>query len=171
MARSRPRKAVETPDTPVDAQQTTPYDSMDSVPAVTLSPEQQLEIRNADILARLDRGEGYRGIAEAHRISFQTIAKIAHAQQSLETGAIAKLMQSKALAALEHWETAMESGAKQGKHAAARDWLTHSKALEPVQSDAQSGAKVAILIGMPGQPIDGLSLQVIDSKGHSSADE
>lgn len=141
-----------------------------SAPLVHLTAEQEKDLRNADILARLGRGEPYRKIVEECGVAFATVSRIAQSQADLEVGAIAKLMQSKALRMLELWEEAAESGAKAGKHAPAKEYLTHAKALEPVSSDAQHGAKVAILIGMPGSPVTHEVMQVIDTQQVSGKD-
>ncbi len=156
--------------TSVDAIEATRTDSSDTT-AVRLSEDDERTIRNAGILARLASGTPYRQIMAEYHVGLATIAKVARDRADLEAGAIAKLMQAKALEALEQWEKAMIMGASQGKHAAARDWLTHSKALEPVTNEGQSGAKVAIIIGMPGQPVGGVSLQVIDSARVTRQDE
>lgn len=138
--------------------------------AVQMSDEDKRLVRNAQILTRLGSGALYREIAAEFGVSIATVANVANAERGLEQGAIAKLMQAKTLQALEHWETAMESAAKQGKHAAARDWLTHSKALEPVGNEASGGAKVAIVIGMPGSPVGVDSPQVITVQQVSGKD-
>lgn len=119
---------------------------------VQLSGDDELEQRQLAILDALAAGTPYREIAATHRISIASLSKIAQRMAELDKGAVAKLMQSKALRMLEHWERAAETGAESGKHAAAKEWLTHSKALEPVSTESSQGAKVAIMIGMPGQP-------------------
>lgn len=119
-------------------------------------------------MAALERGTPYREIAAEHHISIASLSKIARNMATLESGAVAKLMQSKALQALEAWELAMVKGAESGKHAPARDWLIHAKALDPIQSDASTGAKVAIIIGQVGQPVSVDVSQVIDTEVVSS---
>lgn len=109
----------------------------------------------------------YREICAEHRVSMATVSRIAAQLSAIERDGIAKLMALKSLDALEHWQQAMISGAKQGKHAPARDWLIHAKALEPLTSDTQAGAKVAVIIGMPGSPVELPSVQVLDGEGHS----
>lgn len=129
-----------------------------------MTPDEEQAQRDSAILAALDRGEPYRKISAEHGIAISTLSHIASRRAKLESGKIAKLMQAKALEALEAWEEAMHSGAKQGKHAAAKEWLTHARALDPVGNDTGNGAKVAIIIGQPGQPVGMESLQVIHTQ-------
>lgn len=138
--------------------------------AVHRADDREQTLREIEILDALARGETYREIATTYKISIATLSKIAQRRAVLESGAIANLMQSEALTALEAWKTAMATGAAAGKHAAARDWLTHSKALEPVGNEASGGAKVAIVIGMPGSPVGVDSPQVITVQQVSSKD-
>lgn len=159
------------PGAPAHAPDLAPDGSRDRARAVQQTDPAVAEARQVAILDALARGTPWREICAAERCSFSTVARIAKRHAELETGAIARLMQSRALSALEHWETAMESGAKSGKHAPARDWLLHAGAIAPLQSDQGSGAKVAIIIGTPGHPARLESLQVIDTQGHSTRDE
>ncbi len=155
---TRAGENTETPDT----------DTRSCMNSIQLSETQKLAERDAAILSALDRGEPYRKISAEHAISIATLSRIANQRAQLETKKIAKLMQAKALDALEAWEEAMHSGAKQGKHAAAKEWLTHARALDPVGNEGGNGAKVAIIIGQPGQPVGMESLQVIHTQAVSS---
>ncbi len=138
----------------------TPYE-------VQQSPQTERDARDLAIIEALQRGEPYRKICAEHRISLGSLSVLAQRLASMEREGVAKLMALKSLDALEHWQQAMISGAKQGKHAPARDWLIHAKALEPLTSDTQAGAKVAVIIGMPGSPVELPSVQVLDGEGHS----
>lgn len=65
----------------------------------------------------------------------------------------------------------MVTGAAAGKHAPAKEWLTHARALEPVQIEQPQGAKVAIIIGQPGAPIMPEGVQVLTLPHVSGSDE
>ncbi len=120
--------------------------------------------RDEAILERLRRGIPYRAISAEFGISLSALSALAKHQAKLEVGAIAKLMRTKALDALDYWAEAMESGAKTGKHLAAKEWLTHARVLEPVTSEQPQGAKVAIIIGQPGAPLTFGDAQVVDAQ-------
>lgn len=113
------------------------------------------------ILDALAAGRTYAEIQAAERCSSATIAAIARRASEFERHTVAKLMSMKTLEALGAWEEAMRTGAKTGKHAPARDWLTHARVLEPVSSEPSVGAKVAVIIGMPGQPVGLPDAQVL----------
>lgn len=125
------------------------------------------------IMERLASGATYREIQTELRLSFTAIAEVARRMNTLDTDVLPRLMAQRAPEMLDHWANAAISGAKAGKHAAARDWLTHARVLDPVQAEASAtGAKVAIIIGMPGQPITHDSPQVTVITGDSrSGDE
>ncbi len=120
--------------------------------------------RDEAILERLRRGTPYRAISAEFGISLSALSAIAKRQAKLEAGTIAKLMRTKALDALDYWAEAMESGAKTGKHLAAKEWLTHARVLEPITSEQPQGAKVAIIIGQPGAPLTFGDAQVVDAQ-------
>ena len=125
--------------------------------------------RDLDILDALSHGTPYREISQRFRVSITTLSTIAKRQAELESGAIANLMKTETLTMLDAWKDAALAGVAAGKHAAAKEWLTHSRVLAPILSDGgNQGAKVAIIIGQPGQPVDPLSLQVIDIQEDSS---
>lgn len=126
--------------------------------------------RELAILDALSRGVPYREISATHKISLGGLTRIAQRYAELEAGAVAKLMQSKALDMLGHWESAAIAGAKAGKHTPAKDWMIHAKALDPIQQTGESRVGVAVIIGTPGQPIDLPSVQVIDTSVDSSDD-
>lgn len=161
--------------------------SPDATPVVTTAPEpasagraEQHEPhpvqqsrdheRELAILDALSRGVPYREISATHKISLGGLTRIAQRYAELEAGAVAKLMQSKALDMLGHWESAAIAGAKAGKHAPAKDWMIHAKALDPIQQTGESRVGVAVIIGTPGQPIDLPSVQVVDITRDSSDD-
>lgn len=115
------------------------------------------------VLDDLSRGLRYRDISEKHGMPISTIATIAKRYSQLEADALARMMQSRALAMLEHWEDAAETGAKLGKHAPAKDWLLHAKLLTPIDTEAKA-PRIAILIGQPGAPLDAIDVQVMKSQ-------
>ena len=135
-----------------------------SAPEVQQSAEDERTARDLAVVDALDRGVSYREICKTHGIAIGTVANIAERYAQFNEGAVSKLMQAKSLRMLAHWERAAETGAEFGKHAAAKEWLTHSLALKPVQSDSGSGAKVAVIIGVPGSPLDQPTTQVIVSQ-------
>ncbi len=138
----------------------------DETPAdggTNLSGVLETDTRQLAILDALSRGVPYRQIAAEYRVGLATLVQLAKRQAALETGAVAKLMQGKALAMLEHWEKAAETGAAAGKHAPARDWLVTAKAIAPPQ-DAPQAPRVAIIIGTSEHPVDVSSLQVVDAE-------
>jgi len=113
----------------------------------------------------LARGETYREISDRFRLSSKDISAIARRMDVFDRDVLPRLMAQRAPEMLDTWALAAINGAKAGKHAAARDWLTHARVLDPVQSENTSnGAKVAIIIGMPGQPIEAPSVQVIETQ-------
>ncbi len=124
-------------------------------------------VRELAVIDALIAGQSYREIAAQHRLSFTAIADVARRMNTLNKESVSKLLQIKALDAVEAWAEAMKTGAKMGKHAPARDLLTHTKLLDPVQSDGAGGAKVAIIIGQPGQPVGMDALQVIHTQAVS----
>lgn len=118
------------------------------------------QYRQYAIIAALASGTPYAEICQTHRVSSATLAKLSKRMQAIDAVTTAKLMQANTLDALEAWRTAMRMGALDGKHAPAKDWLLHSKALDPVAESASPSLKVAIVLGMPGQSISG---QVLDA--------
>ena len=118
----------------------------------------------------LSQGKTYAEIQSSFGCSSATIAAISKRMADYDEGVVAKLMTAKTLRALDAWEQAMETGAKNGKHAPAKDWLIHSKVLSPVTQGGESRIGVAVIIGTPGQPIDLPSVQVIDTSVDSSDD-
>lgn len=145
---------LQLPDTPIDADTGLRHTQAE---AQLLSTEH----RQLAILDALTRGVAYRRIAETYRCSTSTLTGYAKRLANLESGAVANLMQMQALEALDEWRLARKVAAAEGKHAPARDWLTFSKALEQPASDAQSGAKVTIIIGQPGRPAGGMTPEVL----------
>lgn len=145
-----------------DAQTPSAVDTLYTPAAVQQCQVSIHDTREAEILDALHRGMTYTEIAQTYRASKTTIARIAHQMDAFDQGTVAKLMSIKALGALDAWETAMKTGAAMGKHAAAKDWLTHARVLDPVQSDASSGAKVTIIIGSDVSPLTPDLPQVID---------
>lgn len=135
--------------------------------AVQLTAEQEREARQLQIMDALSRGESYAEIQARFTCSSATIAAIAKRMADFESGAVAKLMSVKALDMINLWQDAAVNGAKTGKHAPAKDWLLHARVLDPVQSDSGSGAKVAVIIGAPGQPVTLPNVQVITSQSVS----
>lgn len=131
---------------------------------VQLTPDEEKALRDADILAALDRGEPYREIVKRFGLSFASVSRLAHRHAELETETMPKLMALKKLHAVDAWFRSMDVAADQGKHAPAKEWLTHAGVLAPVQSDSGSGAKVAVIIGVPGSPLDQPTTQVIVSQ-------
>lgn len=121
-------------------------------------------VRDKLILDALRRGEPYREIAKTYSASLTTVVAIARQLDSFDKEGVAKFMALNALEMLDTWKDAAINGAKAGKHAPAKDWLLHAKVLDPVQSDSGSGAKVAVIIGAPGQPVTLPNVQVIASQ-------
>ena len=137
--------------------------------AIQLTDAELNRQRDLDIQDALRRGVPYREISQRYRISITTLCAISKRQAELESGAIANLMKTEALTMLDAWKDAALAGVAAGKHTAAKEWLTHARVLAPVVSDSgNTGAKVAIIIGQPGSPVDPMSLQVIDVQGDST---
>ena len=68
--------------------------------------------------------------------------------------AVAKLLQMYSLRFTHNWLTASEKAAEKGDHRPAKDALLHARAIEPVvDGNNQGGARIAIIIGTPEQPI------------------
>jgi len=111
----------------------------------------------------LSRGESYAEIQKRFTCSSATVAAIAKRMAEFESGAVAKLMSIKTLDMINHWESAAISGAKNGKHAPAKDWLLHARVLDPVQQTGESRTQIAVIIGTHDQPIDLPSVQVINT--------
>lgn len=120
-----------------------------------------VDARRLAILDALARGVTYREIAATYRVGMRTLVTLAQEQAELEQLAIRKVMQTKTLAMLSHWENAALSGAIKGRHEPARDWLQASGAIQADAASQDRGAKVAILIGIPGAPVGGADAQVI----------
>lgn len=137
----------------------------DEASAVQQSRQNERELA---ILDALSQGVPYREISATHRISLGALTRIAQRHAELESGAVAKLMSFKALDAVSLWEAAMIKASEQGKHTPMKDWLTHAKVLDPVNGTGESGPRVAVIIGTPGQPIDLPSVQVVDITADSS---
>lgn len=133
----------------------------DSTPAVQTTADTEAIARKLDILDRLASGTPYRQISKDCGISIGALTKIAQEQAQLEREGFRKLMLLKSLPMLEHWEEAAKSGARTGKHGPAKDWLLHAGAIEPLAQDESGGAKVAVIIGMPGQPVGLPDVQVL----------
>ncbi len=134
---------------------------------VQQSDDTETRTRELEILDALARRVPYREISDTYKISLGSLTAIAKRTAEIESGAVAKLMQTRALDAIDLWHAAMINGAINGKHAPAKDWLLHAKVLDPVQSDSGSGAKVAVIIGAPGQPVTLPNVQVITSQSLS----
>lgn len=148
------------PDSDAKANETVPNSVQLSETSLTADPRTQLA---SEVLERVQRGVPYREICAELKLSIASISDIARKYTLFDTEVMPRLMAQRAPEMLDRWAEAAETGAKAGKHAAARDWLIHAKALEPVDTSTTStGAKVAIIIGMPGQPVAVDSAQVID---------
>jgi hypothetical protein len=139
--------------------------TIQSLPAVhqpTDDDGQEIPLfRQYAIIAQLASGTTYREICQAHRVSSATLAQISKRLKAIDAVATAKLMQASTLDALESWRTSMKTAALNGRHTPAKDWLLHSKALDPVAESATPTLKVDIVIGMPGRSI---STQVIETQ-------
>lgn len=145
-------------------------DSETLTPAVQQSDASDSEQKTLLIMDALSQRIPYAEIQQRYSCSPNTIANIAKRMHEIDTGAVAKLMSSKALDAVDLWYESMRNASKQGKHAPMKDWLTHAKVLDPVNGTGESGPRVAVIIGTPGQPIDLPSVQVIDTSVDSSDD-
>jgi hypothetical protein len=66
---------------------------------------------------------------------------------------VRKLMIGNSLQAMEHWQTAMDVGArKKGNHAPARDWLLHAGVIDELKQDS-GNVRVSIHIGTDERPM------------------
>lgn len=98
----------------------------------------------------------------------RTLVELAKQRRYLDKEGVANLMRLNSLEMVDLWRAAAVTGAAAGKHAAARDYLMAAKMLDPIQSDASNGAKVAIIIGQVGNPLSVDVAQVIDTEAVSS---
>lgn len=142
-------------------------DEQNSRSVIQQSTDATTSTRELEILDALARRVPYREISETYRISLGSLTAIAKRTAELESGAVAKLMQTKALDAIDLWYESMVNSAKAGRHAPAKDWLLHARVLDPVQSDSGSGAKVAVIIGGQGSPVSLPNVQVLTSQSVS----
>lgn len=128
-----------------------------------LTPQTRLDraYRSTDaqrltVLAAIEAGKSPREASIEAGVSIRTTFRIlsqAESQQEEIKEAFRKLLQAKALARLEDWETASQVGArKRGNHGPARDWLLHAGALDPLDSD-KTNVQVAIVIGTDDRPM------------------
>lgn len=119
---------------------------------------QQSEVRDIAILADLDQGLTYRAAAAKHGVSLSTVGRIAAKLEGQEAAA-RKYMANKALQAAEDWLAASAAAAKKGNHLPAKALLLHTGVIDPLQNEG-SGAKVQVIVGVPGSPLP----QVVDAQ-------
>lgn len=89
-------------------------------------------------------------IAKHLSCSTETAYRICTQYES-STDLAAKFLAGQSLASAKQWLRAVKKGAARGRHEPARDLLLHTGAIQPVNTEASSGAKVAVFIGVSSQ--------------------
>lgn len=169
-ARSSSEPPTDT-NTPAIAQQT-PIDTATDTPSPTgeyiatrtgnqTPPERKATIYNLADIAKMSARE----IAQRLSMDPRTVNAILATREHLKVD-VRNHLDSLALDAVKHWGTAMEEGARKGKHAPARDLLLHTKIIEPVQTEGHT-TQIAIVVGAPGQPISLTPPQVLEPQDDS----
>lgn len=121
------------------------------------SPERKATIYNCADYLKMSSGE----IARRLSMDKRTVDAILQTRDSAALSA-RNLLTANVEQFAQDWVTASETGAKKGKHGAAKDALLHLKVIDPIQENRAS-VQVAIIVGAPGQPLQLSPPQVIDT--------
>lgn len=124
-----------------------------------ISPAQTIEL-----LELIEDGCSVKEAAQRVSVNLRTAYRVL-ASYERDVDGVRNIMRHKALEALDAWQTAMHVGAnKKGNHAAARDWLLHAGAIEPIAQDVRISGGIAICIGTPDNPMPIQPPQVVDGE-------
>ena len=117
-----------------------------------IRPAEATAIRAASI-AGLSGNEIARRTGRS-KAAVSRILSDAESQQAREMAR--SILTANAAQAVDDWMTASRVGALKGRHEAARDWLTHVRAVNPPQKGETKGQGVVIQLGciLPGLPDD-----------------
>lgn len=122
-----------------------------------LTPAERAEIQQLSLVEGLSRSE----IARRTRRDRETVRNVLAAEDTKQFAdrlasdardEVVQLLRRTATRAAADWIEASAVAKTRGDHRPARDLLLHARVIEPVVNQPV-GSRVAIVIGMPGQPI------------------
>lgn len=141
-----------------------------------LTPAERAEIQHLSLVEGLSRSE----IARRVRRDRETVRNVLaaddtrHLAEQLATEArdeVLLTLRRNASRVAQDWIEASAVAKSRGDHRPARDLLLHARAIDPIASERDSAPRVAVIIGMPGRPVDLPDIRAFTEQHASSEDD
>lgn len=140
-----------------------------------LTPAERAEIQHLWLVEGLSRSE----IARRVRRDRETVRNVLvaedsrHLAEQLATDArdeVVLTLRRNASRAAQDWVEASAVAKSRGDHRPARDLLLHARAIDPIAGERDAAPRVAVIIGMPGHPVDLPDVRAFTEQ-HPSSDD